>query len=136
MLGNIFSDKISCHNANYKDWVHRAFIEEGLDAPQPYEDVSEYIEYINQNFKSLQVGYLFSLIFKNKCLINVNVSYFKSQNQKLFYWGVNSNCCSLYFDNWVKFQLKFFLINFERCTFKKVVLGFVYRVKRRSFLET
>ena len=57
MLGNIFSDKIATHNVNYKELVHRAFMEDGLDAPQPLEDVGEYIEYINQHFKSLQVCY-------------------------------------------------------------------------------
>jgi len=56
MLGNIFSEKIASHNPNYKEMVSRAFMEEGLDAPQPLDDVSEYIEYINQHFNSIQIN--------------------------------------------------------------------------------
>ena len=27
MLGNIFSEKIACHNVNYKELIEKAFIE-------------------------------------------------------------------------------------------------------------
>ena len=73
MLGNIFSEKIACHNASYKELIEKAFIEvaalslrsrnysvkniqDGLDAPQPLDDVGEYIDYINQHYKSIKVG--------------------------------------------------------------------------------
>ena len=56
LLGKIFSDKISSHNANYKDWINRALMEQGLDAPQPLDDVGEYIEYINQHFKTIKIN--------------------------------------------------------------------------------
>lgn len=56
MLGNIFSEKIASHNPNYKEMLNRAFMEDGLDAPQPLDDVSEYIEYINQHFNSIQIN--------------------------------------------------------------------------------
>lgn len=55
MLGNIFSEKIACHNVNYKELIEKAFIEEGLDAPQPLDDVGEYIDYINQHYKSMKL---------------------------------------------------------------------------------
>ena len=55
MLGNIFSEKISLHNVNYKDLMQRMSMEDGLDAHQPLEDVGEYIEFINQQFKTMQV---------------------------------------------------------------------------------
>ena len=75
MLGNIFSEKIACHNASYKELIEKAFIEvaalslrsrnysvkniqDGLDAPQPLDDVGEYIDYINQHYKSIKVGSL------------------------------------------------------------------------------
>ena len=73
MLGNIFSEKIACHNASYKELIEKAFIEvaalslrsrnysvkniqDGLDAPQPLDDVGEYIDYINQHYKSIKVS--------------------------------------------------------------------------------
>ena len=82
MLGNIFSEKIACHNASYKDLIEKAFIEvkcvsicemffnllnikDGLDAPQPLDDVGEYIEYINQHFKSMKVTVGSSLLSSN-----------------------------------------------------------------------
>ena len=81
MLGNIFSEKIACHNASYKELREKAFIEvcrafffklgkfnlnkfiqNGLDAPQPLDDVGEYIDYINQHCKAIKVG--FALLFQ------------------------------------------------------------------------
>ena len=56
MLGNIFSDKIGKHNVHYKDLIQNAFIEDSLDAPQPLDDVGDYIEYINQHTRSIQVN--------------------------------------------------------------------------------
>ena len=55
MLGNIFTEKIGSHNSHYKELIHNAFIEDGLDAPQPLDDVGDYIDYINQHTKSIQV---------------------------------------------------------------------------------
>jgi len=55
MLGNIFSEKIASHNSNYKDMVQRAFMDEGINSPQPLDDVSDYIDYIDQHFKSLKI---------------------------------------------------------------------------------
>ena len=74
MLGNIFSEKIACHNASYKELREKAFIEvggvgfslrifnwtkiiqNGLDAPQPLDDVGEYIDYINQHCQAIKVS--------------------------------------------------------------------------------
>lgn len=55
MLGNIFSEKIACHNTSYKELREKAFIENGLDAPQPLDDVGEYIDYINQHCKAIKL---------------------------------------------------------------------------------
>ena len=54
MLGNIFTEKIGGHNPKYKE-IQNAFTEDGLDAPQPLEDVEVYIEYLNRHTKSIQV---------------------------------------------------------------------------------
>lgn len=70
MLANIFSEKISTHNPNYKEMVNRAIMEDGLDAPQPLDDVSEYIEYINQHFHSIQINN----IEKSPTIQNRNIS--------------------------------------------------------------
>lgn len=56
MLGNIFTEKIGSHNSHYKELIHNAFIEDGLDAPQPLDDVGDYIDYINQHTKSIQLN--------------------------------------------------------------------------------
>lgn len=56
MLGNIFTEKIGSHNTHYKELIQNAFIEDSLDAPQPLDDVGDYIEYINQHTKSIQVS--------------------------------------------------------------------------------
>ena len=55
MLANIFSEKISSHNVNYQDLIRRAQIDDGLDAPQPIDDVSDYIDFINHQLQSIQV---------------------------------------------------------------------------------
>ena len=55
MLGNIFTDKIGRHNSLYKDLIKKSFIDDGLDAHQPLDDVGDYIDYINQHTKSIQV---------------------------------------------------------------------------------
>jgi len=72
MLGNIFSEKISLHNVNYKDLMQRMSMEDGLDAHQPLEDVGEYIEFINQQFKTMQVNNTPNSVndIKNKSPIN------------------------------------------------------------------
>lgn len=54
MLGNIFTEKIGGHNPLYKE-IQNAFIEDGLDAPQPLEDVEVYIEYLNRHTNKIQV---------------------------------------------------------------------------------
>ena len=81
MLGNIFSEKIACHNASYKELREKAFIEvgwdffqalkielnkfiqNGLDAPQPLDDVGEYIDYINQHCKAIKVSLALVFLF-------------------------------------------------------------------------
>jgi len=55
MLGNIFTEKIGGHNPKYKE-IQNAFTEDGLDAPQPLEDVEVYIEYLNRHTKSIQLN--------------------------------------------------------------------------------
>lgn len=55
MLGNIFSEKICTHNPNYKEIVRKSYLEDGLDAAQPLDDVSDYIEYIKDHFTNLQI---------------------------------------------------------------------------------
>ena len=54
MLGNIFTEKIGGHNPLYKE-IQNAFNEDGLDAPQPLEDVEVYIEYLNRHTSKIQV---------------------------------------------------------------------------------
>ena len=54
MLGNIFTEKIGGHNPLYKE-IQNAFNEDGLDAPQPLEDVEVYIEYLNRHTNKIQV---------------------------------------------------------------------------------
>jgi len=56
MLGNIFSEKISTHNPNYKEMVHKSYLEDGLAAAQPLDDVSDYIGYLKDHFDSIQVS--------------------------------------------------------------------------------
>ena len=55
MLGNIFTEKIGGHNPLYKE-IQNAFNEDGLDAPQPLEDVEVYIEYLNRHTNKIQVS--------------------------------------------------------------------------------
>ena len=52
MLANIFSEKISSHNQNYQEMLSQILMEDGLDAPQPLDDISEYIDFINHTLQT------------------------------------------------------------------------------------
>ena len=52
MLANIFSEKISSHNQNYQEMLRQIMMEDGLDAPQPLDDISEYIDFVNHQMKT------------------------------------------------------------------------------------
>ena len=56
MLASIFTDKIALHNVNYKDRVRQARRKEGADSSLPLDDVSEYIEFINQHTKAMGIN--------------------------------------------------------------------------------
>lgn len=55
MLGNIFSEKISTHNPNFKDIVRASYLEDERDRPQPLDDVADLITYVNNTLKNLDV---------------------------------------------------------------------------------
>jgi len=56
LLASIFTDKIAQHNVNYKDRLSQARREEGADSSLPLDDVSEYIEFINQHTKAMGIN--------------------------------------------------------------------------------
>lgn len=55
MLGNIFSEKIASNNVGYKEMIQRAVMEEGMDMSSTLDDVSDYIEYINQHLRTTNI---------------------------------------------------------------------------------
>ena len=84
MLGNIFTEKIGSHNSHYKELIHNAFIEDGLDAPQPLDDVGDYIDYINQHTKSIQVVLdVYKLEFQGKKTLLFSSTVIQQKSQDL-----------------------------------------------------
>jgi len=56
MLGNIFSEKIASNNPIYKELVQRSVQQDTLYTNTQLDDVSEYIEFINQHLRTLDIN--------------------------------------------------------------------------------